>query len=83
MSLDPNINHALQSSEPLESLRQFVQRLQNDGNSEAQVLEFLEQVRKQLRIVERAPIQVPPNERNKEYLRVKREKLGHLLDEVE
>src|SRR5262249_21482234 len=36
-----------------------------------------------LRIVERVPIQVPPNENNLHYLRTKREKLGHLLDEME
>ncbi len=34
-----------------------------------------------LRIVERVPILVPPNRNNEKYLRVKREKLGHLLDE--
>ncbi len=36
-----------------------------------------------MRIVERVPIQIPPNQKNRNYLRVKREKLGHLLDEVE
>jgi 3,4-dihydroxy 2-butanone 4-phosphate synthase/GTP cyclohydrolase II len=36
-----------------------------------------------LRIVERVPIQVPPNHNNLRYLRTKKEKLGHLLDEVE
>jgi 3,4-dihydroxy 2-butanone 4-phosphate synthase/GTP cyclohydrolase II len=36
-----------------------------------------------LRIVERVPIQVPPNKKNERYLRTKKEKLGHLLDEVE
>src|SRR5207248_10468611 len=35
-----------------------------------------------LRIVERVPIQVPPNSENKKYLKTKRDKLGHLLDEV-
>jgi 3,4-dihydroxy 2-butanone 4-phosphate synthase/GTP cyclohydrolase II len=35
-----------------------------------------------LRIVERVPIQVPPNENNHRYLRTKKEKLGHLLDET-
>jgi 3,4-dihydroxy 2-butanone 4-phosphate synthase/GTP cyclohydrolase II len=34
-----------------------------------------------LHIVERVPIQVSPNSRNEKYLRVKRDKLGHLLDE--
>ncbi len=33
-----------------------------------------------LRIVERVPIQIPANENNREYLRTKKEKMGHLLD---
>jgi 3,4-dihydroxy 2-butanone 4-phosphate synthase/GTP cyclohydrolase II len=36
-----------------------------------------------MRIVERVPIQVPPNQANKRYLQTKRDKLGHLLDEME
>jgi 3,4-dihydroxy 2-butanone 4-phosphate synthase/GTP cyclohydrolase II len=36
-----------------------------------------------LRIVERVPIQVPPGTNNLRYLKTKRDKLGHLLDEVE
>ncbi len=36
-----------------------------------------------LRIVERVPIQIPPNENNRHYLQAKKEKLGHLLDEME
>jgi 3,4-dihydroxy 2-butanone 4-phosphate synthase / GTP cyclohydrolase II len=32
-----------------------------------------------LEIVERVPLEVPPTERTREYLRAKREKLGHLL----
>jgi 3,4-dihydroxy 2-butanone 4-phosphate synthase/GTP cyclohydrolase II len=36
-----------------------------------------------LRIVERVPIQIPPNENNVKYLRTKKEKMGHLLDEME
>ncbi len=36
-----------------------------------------------LRIVERVPIQIPANQENRNYLRVKREKLGHLLDDEE
>ncbi|HZY89794.1 MAG TPA: GTP cyclohydrolase II [Gemmataceae bacterium] len=36
-----------------------------------------------LRIVERLKIQVPATENNRRYLRTKKEKLGHLLDEVE
>jgi 3,4-dihydroxy 2-butanone 4-phosphate synthase/GTP cyclohydrolase II len=35
-----------------------------------------------LHIVERVPILVSPNSRNEKYLRVKRDKLGHLLDET-
>jgi 3,4-dihydroxy 2-butanone 4-phosphate synthase/GTP cyclohydrolase II len=36
-----------------------------------------------LRIVERVPIQIPANRANRDYLRTKKEKLGHLLDGVE
>jgi 3,4-dihydroxy 2-butanone 4-phosphate synthase/GTP cyclohydrolase II len=36
-----------------------------------------------LRIAERVPIQIPPNQKNREYLRTKKEKLGHLLDETD
>jgi 3,4-dihydroxy 2-butanone 4-phosphate synthase/GTP cyclohydrolase II len=35
-----------------------------------------------LKIVERVPIQIPPNENNKRYLLTKKDKLGHLLDEI-
>lgn len=35
-----------------------------------------------LHIVERVPIQVPPNESNLRYLKTKKDKLGHLLDEM-
>lgn len=35
-----------------------------------------------LEILERVPIEVSPDEVNREYLRVKKEKLGHLLDQV-
>jgi 3,4-dihydroxy 2-butanone 4-phosphate synthase/GTP cyclohydrolase II len=35
-----------------------------------------------LRIVERVPIQVPANHNNRQYLQTKKEKLGHLLDEI-
>jgi 3,4-dihydroxy 2-butanone 4-phosphate synthase/GTP cyclohydrolase II len=34
-----------------------------------------------LRIVEQVPIRIPPNEHNRRYLKTKRDKLGHLLDE--
>jgi 3,4-dihydroxy 2-butanone 4-phosphate synthase/GTP cyclohydrolase II len=33
-----------------------------------------------LRIVERVPLQIPPNEDNERYLRTKKQKLGHLLE---
>jgi 3,4-dihydroxy 2-butanone 4-phosphate synthase/GTP cyclohydrolase II len=33
-----------------------------------------------LQIVERVPIQVPPNPHNRRYLKTKKDKLGHLLD---
>ncbi|HJZ58193.1 MAG TPA: GTP cyclohydrolase II, partial [Gemmataceae bacterium] len=36
-----------------------------------------------LRIVERVPIQIPAGVHNRDYLQTKREKLGHLLDEVD
>jgi 3,4-dihydroxy 2-butanone 4-phosphate synthase/GTP cyclohydrolase II len=36
-----------------------------------------------LRIVERVPIKVPPNQNNAGYLKTKKDKLGHLLDDVE
>jgi len=35
-----------------------------------------------LEIVERVPLEIPPTETSQDYLRVKREKLGHLLDLV-
>ncbi len=35
-----------------------------------------------LRIVDRVPIQIQPNENNKRYLLTKKEKMGHLLDDV-
>jgi 3,4-dihydroxy 2-butanone 4-phosphate synthase / GTP cyclohydrolase II len=34
-----------------------------------------------LRIVERIPIQPPPNQKNRRYLKAKKDKLGHWLDE--
>jgi 3,4-dihydroxy 2-butanone 4-phosphate synthase/GTP cyclohydrolase II len=33
-----------------------------------------------LEIVDRIPIEIPPNPRNRRYLQVKRDKLGHLLN---
>ncbi len=35
-----------------------------------------------LKIVKRIPIQIPANENNKRYLLTKKDKLGHLLDEL-
>jgi 3,4-dihydroxy 2-butanone 4-phosphate synthase/GTP cyclohydrolase II len=35
-----------------------------------------------LHIVERVPIQIPANESNQKYLKTKKDKLGHLLDET-
>jgi 3,4-dihydroxy 2-butanone 4-phosphate synthase/GTP cyclohydrolase II len=36
-----------------------------------------------LKIVERVPIQLPPGEHNRDYLQTKRDKLGHLLGNME
>lgn len=36
-----------------------------------------------LKVTERVPIEVPPNKLNKEYLRTKKVKLGHILEKVE
>jgi len=35
-----------------------------------------------VQVVERVPLEVAPNDENREYLRTKKEKLGHLLDQV-
>ncbi len=35
-----------------------------------------------IKVVERVPIEIPPNEANRCYLQTKREKLGHILSEV-
>ena len=36
-----------------------------------------------LKLVERVPIEIPPNGRNSDYLKVKRDKLGHILSLVD
>jgi 3,4-dihydroxy 2-butanone 4-phosphate synthase/GTP cyclohydrolase II len=36
-----------------------------------------------LRVVERVPLEIPPNETNRRYLHTKREKMGHLLASAE
>ena len=36
-----------------------------------------------LRIVERVPIQITPNQNNRRYLQTKKDKMGHLLDEMD
>jgi 3,4-dihydroxy 2-butanone 4-phosphate synthase / GTP cyclohydrolase II len=36
-----------------------------------------------LRIVERVPIQITPNQNNRRYLQTKKDKMGHLLDEID
>ncbi len=35
-----------------------------------------------LEVVERVPIEIPPNEKNKNYLKTKKEKMGHILEVV-
>ena len=36
-----------------------------------------------LEIVERVPIEIPPNKRNLDYLTVKRDKLGHIFTKLD
>jgi 3,4-dihydroxy 2-butanone 4-phosphate synthase/GTP cyclohydrolase II len=36
-----------------------------------------------LEIVERVPIEVPPNEVNESYLRTKRDRMGHILTDLD
>ncbi|MGH7692648.1 MAG: bifunctional 3,4-dihydroxy-2-butanone-4-phosphate synthase/GTP cyclohydrolase II, partial [Candidatus Dormibacteria bacterium] len=36
-----------------------------------------------LEMVERVPIEIPPNRHNQRYLATKRDKLGHVLERVE
>jgi 3,4-dihydroxy 2-butanone 4-phosphate synthase/GTP cyclohydrolase II len=35
-----------------------------------------------LKIVERVPLIAPPNKESRDYLRTKRDKLGHFLDDI-
>ena len=35
-----------------------------------------------IRVVERVPLEIPPTDVNRGYLRTKREKLGHLLSDA-
>jgi len=35
-----------------------------------------------LEIIERVPLEVPPNKNNIKYLKTKKEKMGHLLEMV-
>ena len=35
-----------------------------------------------LEIVEQVPIQIPPNEINRGYMRTKKTKMGHMLDDI-
>ena len=35
-----------------------------------------------IHVVERVPLEIPPTEANRGYLRTKREKLGHLLSDA-
>ena len=35
-----------------------------------------------LKIIERVPLVIPPGEQNRDYLRTKRDKMGHLLDDI-
>jgi 3,4-dihydroxy 2-butanone 4-phosphate synthase/GTP cyclohydrolase II len=35
-----------------------------------------------LEIVDRVPIEIPPTDINKQYLKIKKEKMGHILEVV-
>ena len=35
-----------------------------------------------LKIVERVPLEIPPHDLNREYLRTKKDKLGHMLEDL-
>ena len=35
-----------------------------------------------LKLVERVPIQIPATDENRRYLKTKKDKLGHMLDEI-
>jgi hypothetical protein len=49
MSIDPRALEALKTPTPLEALRQYVRQLQTQGQTDAQILERLEQLRADLR----------------------------------
>jgi hypothetical protein len=49
MPIDPRVQDALSSSEPLNQLRSLVRTLQAEGKDQPTILELFEQARQQLR----------------------------------